>query len=272
MARFVLAVRQACPGVPVGVTTGAWASPDPAARVRSVRSWTALPDFASVNWHEEGADDVAAALIDRGIGVEAGIWPGEGLARWQASPWRGSCLRALVELADVPDEDAAAWVARQATPLVDGVHRLEPELPVLLHGAEGSTWAAVDLAARLGLDTRVGLEDTTRLPGGATAAGNAQLVEAALTRVAEDPVEQSARGRSRQQRLSARHAAAACRGQAARRRCALCPGERSRRRRSCALTATTTVDRDIRTAPTLMGRTKPTGASTPAASGTETRL
>lgn len=129
VARFVLVVRQACPGVPVGVTTGAWASPDPAARVRSVRSWTALPD--------------------------------------------------------VPDEDAAAWVARQATPLVDGVHRLEPELPVLLHGAEGSTWAAVDLAARLGLDTRVGLEDTTRLPGGTTAAGNAQLVEAALTRVAE---------------------------------------------------------------------------------------
>lgn len=185
VARFVLAVRQACPGVPVGVTTGAWASPDPAARVRSVRSWTALPDFASVNWHEEGADDAAAALTDRGIGVEAGIWPGEGLARWQASPWRGSCLRALVELADVPDEDAPAWVARQATPLVDGVHRLEPELPVLLHGTEGSTWAAVDLAARLGLDTRVGLEDTTRLPGGTTAAGNAQLVEAALTRVAE---------------------------------------------------------------------------------------
>ena len=35
------------------------------------------------------------------------------------------------------------------------------------------------------LDTRVGLEDTTRLPGGATADGNAQLVHAALTRVAE---------------------------------------------------------------------------------------
>src|SRR5262245_2790590 len=32
--------------VPVGVTTGAWAEPDPAARVERIRSWTVLPDHA----------------------------------------------------------------------------------------------------------------------------------------------------------------------------------------------------------------------------------
>ena len=50
------------------------------------------------------------------------------------------------------------------------------------------------------------------------------------------------------------------------------PGVRSSRRRSWALSATTTVEADMRIAPTLIGRTNPIGASTPAASGTATRL
>ncbi len=50
------------------------------------------------------------------------------------------------------------------------------------------------------------------------------------------------------------------------------PGRRSSRRSSCAFNATTTVEADIRIAPTLMGRTNPTGARIPAANGTEMRL
>ncbi|GEM_PF-5427238 len=57
-----------------------------------------------------------------------------------------------------------------------------------------------------------------------------------------------------------------------RKRAVLVAGVRSSRRRSWALSATTTVDADMRMAPTLIGSTNPTGASTPAASGTETRL
>src|SRR5829696_2307858 len=34
--------------VPLGVTTGAWVSPEPADRLLAVSAWTALPDFASV--------------------------------------------------------------------------------------------------------------------------------------------------------------------------------------------------------------------------------
>src|SRR5699024_7842301 len=52
----------------------------------------------------------------------------------------------------------------------------------------------------------------------------------------------------------------------------LASGVRSMRRSSWALSATTTVEIDIRTAPTDIGRTNPTGARTPAASGTESRL
>lgn len=62
--------------VPVGVTTGGRAEPDPAARPERVRSWAGLPeppDHASVAWHEPGAEEIAAALMDRGVGVEAAV-------------------------------------------------------------------------------------------------------------------------------------------------------------------------------------------------------
>ncbi|HEX2289416.1 MAG TPA: 3-keto-5-aminohexanoate cleavage protein, partial [Pseudonocardiaceae bacterium] len=75
LAQTLSAIR-ARVSVPVGVTTGAWAEPDTAARLERVRSWTVLPDHASVNWHEPGAEDVAALLLDLGVGVEAGIWSG----------------------------------------------------------------------------------------------------------------------------------------------------------------------------------------------------
>src|SRR5699024_8550311 len=49
-------------------------------------------------------------------------------------------------------------------------------------------------------------------------------------------------------------------------------GASSRLRSSWAFKATTIVDSDMRIAPTLIGRTKPTGARTPAARGTDSRL
>ncbi|MDG4860878.1 3-keto-5-aminohexanoate cleavage protein, partial [Streptomyces sp. T-3] len=52
--------------------------------------------------------------------------------------------------------------------------------PVLLHGEEGGAWPVLRLARHLGLATRIGLEDTLLLPDGERAAGNAELVAAAL--------------------------------------------------------------------------------------------
>lgn len=181
---FVLAVREACPDTPIGISTGAWAAPSVDDRVQAIRSWTRLPGLASVNWHEDGADDVAAALLDRGVGVEAGVWHAKGLAAWQSSPVRDSCLRVLIELGDCGSESAPQFVHRQALPLIEDALSLEPRTSILLHGEEGSTWAAIDLAARCGLDTRIGLEDTITLPDGSIAQGNAELVREALHRAA----------------------------------------------------------------------------------------
>ena len=174
LADVLSAVRAAAPGLPVGVTTGAWAEPDPAARVAAVRSWPVLPDFASVNWHEDGAEGVAAALLDRGIGVEAGLWHSRAVEAWQTSPYRDHCLRVLVELPDRPDPGATAGRAARLVALVQGAAR-----EVLLHGEGASAWPLLRLAAPQGLATRIGLEDVLVLADGAPAPDNAALVRGA---------------------------------------------------------------------------------------------
>lgn len=179
VARWVAAVRHAAPGVPVGVTTGEWAEPDVERRLAAIESWTELPDHASVNWHESGADEVAALLMRRGVAVEAGLWDAAGFEVWKRSPVRAQCLRVLIELPDEPAET----VRDHAEGMIAHVSLEEPGLPILLHGEEGSTWPVFDLAVELGLHSRIGLEDTLLLPDGSTAPGNAALVRAAVERM-----------------------------------------------------------------------------------------
>jgi uncharacterized protein (DUF849 family) len=168
IAAVLTAVRSAAPGLPVGVSTGAWILPDPQARVRAIEGWTVLPDFASVNAHEDGAEWVASVLHRRGVGIEAGIWTVDaalGYARW-----RVPCLRLLVEVV-TPDTDAGEILAR-----------LESGPPILLHGEGANAWALVDDAISRSLDTRVGLEDMNILPDGSPAPDNVSLVVAAIQR------------------------------------------------------------------------------------------
>src|ERR1700720_2346176 len=89
----VSAVRQAAPGLPLGVTTGYWALPDADARLRAVAGWTVLPDFASVNWHEPGSEDLARLLLSKGIGVEVGIFHTAAAEPLAASEIAKHCMR-----------------------------------------------------------------------------------------------------------------------------------------------------------------------------------
>ncbi|NAZ81176.1 hypothetical protein GTR02_05035 [Kineococcus sp. R8] len=177
LAAVLTAVAAAAPGVPIGVTTGAWALPDPAERIAAIRRWPVLPAFASVNWHEDGADAVAAALLERGVGVEAGLWHDAAVDAWVASPHRHRCVRVLLELPDGPD---AAATRGEASRLV---HRVcaggGVGVGVLLHGEGSSAWPALRCAGRWGLATRIGLEDTLVLPDSSPAPDNAALVRAA---------------------------------------------------------------------------------------------
>ncbi|MGH7527054.1 MAG: 3-keto-5-aminohexanoate cleavage protein, partial [Gemmatimonadales bacterium] len=71
VARAVNAVR--LQEVPFGVSTGAWIIADPARRLAVIGEWTALPDFASVNFDEEGAAELAGLLLRLGVDIEAGV-------------------------------------------------------------------------------------------------------------------------------------------------------------------------------------------------------
>jgi uncharacterized protein (DUF849 family) len=169
----VSAVRHAVPGLPLGVTTGYWALPDEQGRLHAVESWTELPDFASVNWHEPGAARLADLLLTRGIGVEAGIFHAEAAESWAASEFARHCMRVMIELP--PDADIAT-----ADDLLSQVLAVGSPAPVLLHGLDESCWPLLEHAGVRGVQARIGMEDTLRLPDGSTASDNAALVSAAV--------------------------------------------------------------------------------------------
>ncbi|MFE3580809.1 3-keto-5-aminohexanoate cleavage protein [Streptomyces vinaceus] len=177
------AMRGAGVFVPLSVSAGIGAEPDPAGRLERVRSWTVLPDRAVVHFAEPGAEELGRALLARGVAVDAvvplrgedgagpGAEPGP-LARFLAWPVRDpGRVRLAVEL-------AAADPA-----LVAGLRWLPP-VPLLLFGREAAAWPVLRLAARCGAAARTGLGDVLHLPDGRPARSNAELVEAAAREIA----------------------------------------------------------------------------------------
>lgn len=166
-------VRAKC-GVPVCVSTGAWIEPDAQRRVSRIRGWT-QPDLATVNVSEDGAADVMGALLEIGIGVEAGIWSVEDVERLASLGLAEDVTRVLVEPVEVPPHEAETVVADIHLAL--DYHAVGP--PRLQHGDGEATWILVADAFRRGIDTRIGFEDTLSLPDGQLAVSNAELVRAA---------------------------------------------------------------------------------------------
>jgi uncharacterized protein (DUF849 family) len=173
VAAAVTAVRRAAPGLPLGVTTGYWALPDAAERLAAVQAWTVLPDFASLNWHEPGSPELAEVLLGMGLGVEVGIFHAEAAQSWAQSDIARHCLRVMLELQ--PDADTEL-----ADGLLDLVRGAKSPAPILLHGLDESCWPLLEHAGRRGVQTRIGMEDTLKLPDGSVASGNAALVAAAV--------------------------------------------------------------------------------------------
>ncbi|MGW0516429.1 3-keto-5-aminohexanoate cleavage protein [Crossiella sp. NPDC003009] len=179
LATVVATVRAAAPGVEIGVSTGAWITPDPVRRTELVEGWSGLaagrPDVASVNVHEPGWLSVCAALHRAGVGIELGVFTTKASAILRAEGVPAGTVRVLAEVQETnPDRAQAA-----ATDLLAALDFLPPDLPILLHGEEGGAWPVLAEAVRLGLHRRIGLEDTLVLPDGTPAPDNAALVRAA---------------------------------------------------------------------------------------------
>jgi uncharacterized protein (DUF849 family) len=177
----VAAVRSACPGIPIGVSTGVWITGgDLAARRTAVASWAGLPgsarpDFASVNLSEPGPADLAEVLHRAGIAAEAGVSSIADAAAAAAIGPAARWLRILVEITDVPATGAVA----AASEILGRLDELGVAAPRLLHGEQAGCWPLVARAGELGLPTRIGLEDTTVGPDGASVSGNAELTRLA---------------------------------------------------------------------------------------------
>jgi uncharacterized protein (DUF849 family) len=177
-AATVRAIRAACPGVPLGLTTGLWTTDGDAERRHAhVEAWEELPDYVSVNLAEPGSAELCALLARRGVGVEAGVW---NVADARLLLERGLApLRVLVETSDGGAEDPVAAAAEIDELLVRG----GVSVPQLHHGAGPDAWEVLAAALARGRDVRIGLEDTTLMPDGSTAGDNAELVAEAARRL-----------------------------------------------------------------------------------------
>lgn len=171
------AVRAACPGVPISLSTSAAIEPDPERRQALIAAWTTLPELVTANQGEEGIIELCELLVARGVGIEAGLLSLDDAHAFVASGIAPRCVRVLIEPLDPDPDDAVAHAEAIMQVLADGGVQLEQ----VHHGDGIASWAVSRRAVALGHGIRTGLEDTTLLPNGSAASGNGELVAAALS-------------------------------------------------------------------------------------------
>lgn len=177
MDRWVAALRSACPGTAIGVSTNERIIPDLVRRRAALDGWRVLPDFVSVNMGEDDAPSIVGRLAQRGVLAEAGLSTVDDARRYLGERARGMwVMRVLVE-PDGADVEAALVEADAILAILAGAIR---HAPILMHGFEGGTWPLFERARMLGLSRRIGLEDTLVLRDGSVAPDNAALLRDAL--------------------------------------------------------------------------------------------
>ncbi len=179
----VRAIRVEAPGVPISVSTREGVEPDLRRRLALLAQWPGPedggPDCASVNWHEDGATEIARLLMVRGIGVEAGLWTPRAATRFVSTNWPWQVDRVLVEaIPGTSPGSSGAWAAERVLAALGMV-----PVPVVVHGEQAWAWPVLRWAQSAGYSVRIGLEDTLVLPSGRQARDNAELVLAAREQV-----------------------------------------------------------------------------------------
>ncbi|MEJ7792628.1 MAG: 3-keto-5-aminohexanoate cleavage protein [Gaiellaceae bacterium] len=169
------AVRAACPGIPISLSTSADIEPDPRRRFELIAGWTELPELVTANQGERGILELCELLVARGIGIEAGLLGLEDANAFVGAGIADRCVRVLVEPLDADPDAAVAHAASMEQALSDAGVGLEQ----IHHGDGVATWHVMERAVARGHGIRVGLEDTTVLRDGRRPAGNAELVGAA---------------------------------------------------------------------------------------------
>lgn len=168
-------LKEALPGVLIGISTGAWVEPSVEKRLALINSWEVLPDYVSINGHEDGFERIFEAIRKKGIDVEAGLQNAEAARHYLAAGFLKDCFRVLIEPAEQELAEALATVS--AIESVVGGQMSKDR--ILLHGLDQTCWPVLYEAIERGYQVRIGLEDTLYDRTGRTATGNAALVTAA---------------------------------------------------------------------------------------------
>src|SRR5918994_1822479 len=174
-AAALRAVRAACPGVPISLTTSAVIEPDPNRRLELVAGWTELPELVTANQGEEGILEVCDHLIGRGVGIEAGLLSLNDAGTFVDAGVAERCARVLIEPLDADPGKAVDHAAA----IEDVLARAGISLEQVHHGDGIASWAVSARALARGHGIRTGLEDTTVMADGRPAIDNADLVRAA---------------------------------------------------------------------------------------------
>jgi uncharacterized protein (DUF849 family) len=174
-AAALRAVRAACPGIPISLSTSAAIEPDPERRLALITGWTELPELVTANQGEAGIAPLCEHLLARGVGIEAGLLAASDVEPFLRSGLPARCVRVLLEPLDAePDAAVAHAAAMEARLAAGGV-----ALPQVHHGEGVASWSVSVRALARGHGIRTGLEDTTALPTGEPAADNEELVRIA---------------------------------------------------------------------------------------------
>jgi uncharacterized protein (DUF849 family) len=178
-AAALRAVRAACSGIPLSLTTSAGIEPDPRRRHELVAGWTVLPDLVTANQGEPGIVELCEMLIARGVGIEAGLLAKADAEAFVASGLADRCVRVLIEPLDADPDDAIA----HAHVMEEIVAAAGISLEQVHHGDGLASWAVNRRALERGHGIRTGLEDTPVLPDGSLAPDNAALVRQAAAMI-----------------------------------------------------------------------------------------
>jgi uncharacterized protein (DUF849 family) len=179
-AEALHAVRAACPGIPISLTTSAAIEADPRRRLELVSGWTEQPELVTANQGEEAIVELCELLLERGVGIEAGLLGLEDARAFVTAGIAHRCVRVLVEPLDADPAAAVAHAAAMESLLIQAGIGLEQ----VHHGDGIAHWTVCARAVAHGHGIRAGIEDCPLLPDGTRVSGNAELVAAAATLLA----------------------------------------------------------------------------------------
>jgi uncharacterized protein (DUF849 family) len=153
-AAALLAVREACPGIPISLSTSELIEPHPR-RLQSIATWKELPELITANQGEAGIEELCRLLMSRGVGIEAGLLELSDAHRFVERDLARTSTRVLVEPLDRDPEAAVAHAARigevvaAAGVRLPQVHRRGRRQPVLASRcAPGCTRASARSSGR----------------------------------------------------------------------------------------------------------------------------